>query len=194
MNNTKFAYFDPSNGRILQWIDTDVMAYILPDASMLHACSDAEWGLRSQDHMMVKDGAVAPYVAPAPDIAQIKAAKWEAIKAERDRRQLEGGVKVGDHWYLSTERAVGEYNSLINASQGMSDSAVLRVGWRTMDGARVDMTPALARQILLAGIAQRCAIDDAALTHKTAMDNAADPSVYNFKADWPPIFSDEPKL
>lgn len=114
----------------------------------------------------------------------------ERLKTERDRRQLEGGVKVGDHWYLSTERATGEYNSLINASQGMPEDTVLRSGWRTMSGATVDMTPLLARQILLAGIQQRCAIDDAALAHKAAMEACADPASYDFSTGWPPVFGD----
>lgn len=115
---------------------------------------------------------------------------WTAIKAERDRRQLDGGVQVDGHWFLSTERATGEYNSLINASQGMASDTFLRAGWRTMDGAQVDMTPALASQILMAGIAQRCAIDDAALAHKAAMEASPDPSAYDFSTGWPVIFGE----
>jgi len=115
---------------------------------------------------------------------------WESIKAERDRRQLEGGVLVDGHWFLSTERATGEYNSLINASQGVASDTVLRSGWRTMDGAQVDMTPALASNILIAGIAQRCAIDDAAIAHKAAMEASPDPSAYDFSSGWPPVFGE----
>jgi hypothetical protein len=125
-----------------------------------------------------------------PSLAKAKAMQWEAIKAERDRRQLNGGVQVASHWFLSTERATGEYNSLINASQGLPADTVLRRDWRTMDGATIDMTPALARQILMAGIAQRCAIDDAALVHKAAMEASADPSAYDFSAGWPSIFTE----
>lgn len=59
-----------------------------------------------------------------------------------------------------------------------------------MDGAEVDMTPALARKILLAGFEQRCAIDDAALAHKAAMEASADPSAYDFSSGWPKIFGE----
>lgn len=127
-------------------------------------------------------------VAWVMNIQKAQAAIWESIKAERDRRQLEGGVEVDGHWYLSTDRATGEYNSLINASQGMSSDTILRAGWRTMDGAQVDMTPVLAGQILIAGIAQRCAIDDAAIAHKVAVEASADPAAYDFSAGWPAIF------
>jgi len=122
------------------------------------------------------------------NLNKAQAAIWESIKAERDRRQLEGGVQVDGHWFLSTDRATGEYNSLINASQGMSSDTILRSGWRTMDGAQVDMTPALASQILIAGIAQRCAIDDAAIAHKVAMEAVADPVGYDYSGGWPSVF------
>jgi hypothetical protein len=42
----------------------------------------------------------------------------------------------------------------------------------------------------MAGIAQRCAIDDAALAHKAAMEASADPSAYDFSTGWPAIFGE----
>lgn len=111
------------------------------------------------------------------------------IKIERDLRQIDGGVKVGHHWFLSTERAMSEYNSLLNASVGIDQTTVLRHNWRTMDGAIVDMTPALARQILVAGIAQRCAIDDASQAHIAAVQASDDPAAYDFSVAWPEIFA-----
>ncbi len=143
---------------------------------------------QSQGKIISSDASGAPILAdPAKATAD---EMWAAIKSERDRRQLEGGVQVDGHWFLSTERATGEYNSLINASQGLASDTVLRAGWRTMDGAQGDMTPALASQILMAGIAQRCAIDDAALAHKAAMEASADPSAYDFSTGWPAIFGE----
>lgn len=141
----------------------------LPRPSIYHDWDGVAWVMNSQ---------------------KAQAAIWESIKAERDRRQLEGGVQVSGHWFLSADRATGEYNSLINASQGMSSDTILRAGWRTMDGAQVDMTPALASQILIAGIAQRCAIDDAAIAHKAAMEGSPDPSAYDFSSGWPSVFGE----
>lgn len=125
---------------------------------------------------------------PAPTLGEMKSSKWNEIKSERDRRQLDGGVKVGDHWFLSTERATSEYNTTVITTQGLLGTTVVRAGWRTMDGAEVDMTPMLALQILSAGISQRCAIDDAAQSHKTAMEASADPSSYDFSGGWPVAF------
>lgn len=115
---------------------------------------------------------------------------WEEIKAKRDLLQLEGGAPLDGHWLLSNDRAVTEYNSVIAAASaiGASETTVIRQGWRTMDGATVDMTPGLARQILASGFQQRCAIDDAAQAHRVAMEACADPSSYDFSSGWPVTF------
>lgn len=125
---------------------------------------------------------------PALGLDVQQALAWGNIKAERDRRQLDGGVKVGLHWFLSNDRATSEYNTIISTTRGLPDGTVVRSGWRTMDGALVDMTPGLALQILTAGIAQRCLIDDAAQSHKIAMEASPDPAAYDFSAGWPVIF------
>lgn len=63
----RYAYFNPHDGRVLQWIDTEAMNYNLPDESMLHECSDAEWNDRHNGEKMVKEGSIVDYVAPAID-------------------------------------------------------------------------------------------------------------------------------
>lgn len=123
-----------------------------------------------------------------PSSKEIKEDRWEAIKAERDRRRFDGGVQVGGHWYLSNQTACVEYNSIINL--GLPDAAVIRPNWRTMNGAAVPMSPGLAKQIIVAGLAQAAAIDDAAQAHKAAMLASADPSVYAFSGGWPEIYGD----
>jgi hypothetical protein len=114
--------------------------------------------------------------------------QWTSIKAERDRRRFNGGVKVGEHWFLSTSIATSEYNTLLLLSSGLDNATVLRAAWRTMDGAKVDMTPALVKQILTSGFASVAAIDDAALAHKAAMESSNDPAAYDFSSGWPDIF------
>jgi hypothetical protein len=83
---SKFAYFEPSNGRILQWIDAAAMAYILPESSLLHPCSEEDWELRNQGCMMVKNGVVVPFVAPVvtPTQEQIIAQYETALDAHLD--------------------------------------------------------------------------------------------------------------
>lgn len=113
---------------------------------------------------------------------------WERIKQERDRLRFDGGVKVGAYWFKSTKLATSEYNSIVQISSGIPDTTVLRAGWRTMDGTTVDMTPALAKQILTAGFAQVAAIDDVAQAHMAAVEKVADPAAYDFSTGWPATF------
>jgi hypothetical protein len=183
---SKFAYFNPHDGRVLQWIDTDEMNYNLPDASMLHACSDAEWELQHQGEMMVNAGAIVPYIAPAPDLAQLKAAKWELIKAERDRRTDQGGYKVGTKWFHSDQKSRSQQLGL--ALLGASLPADLQ--WKTMDGSFVAMTQQLASQVIGAAAASDQEIFAAAETHKVAMEASADPSTYDFSTGWPKIYGE----
>lgn len=183
---SKFAYFNPHDGRILQWIDTDAMSYILPDASLLHECTDAEWELQHQGEMMVKAGAVVPYVAPSPGIAQLKAAKWEAIKAERDRRTDQGGYKVGTKWFHSDQKSRSQQLGLVLF--GASIPASLQ--WKTMDGSFVTMTQLLAGQVLAAAAASDQAIFAAAEAHRQAMEASADPAAYDFSTGWPKVFGE----
>lgn len=121
---------------------------------------------------------------------QVTGPVCELIKAERDRRRFDGGVKVGEHWFLSTSIATGEYNSLILMAAGLPGGTVLRAGWRTMDGAAVDMTPDLVKQILVAGFAQVAAIDDAAEAHKVAMLATENPYAYDYREDWPQTYAE----
>ena len=121
-----------------------------------------------------------------PPIEYVRSSVWSAIKARRDALRFNGGVKVDGHWFKSNQIATAEYNSII--SLGLPDATVLRANWRTMDNGEVAMTPLLAKQIIQAGFAQAAAIDDAAQTHKAAMEASAEPSRYDFSGGWPETF------
>lgn len=125
---------------------------------------------------------------PTLDFMMVKSIKWEAIKSERDRRRFNGGVQVAEHWFKSDGIATSEYNSLALLSAGLPAHTVLRAAWRTMDGATVDMTPALVSQIIAAGFSTVAAIDDVAMAHKAALADSPDPATYDYSAGWPAIF------
>lgn len=165
------------------------MPYFRDPQSKLHFLDD-----RAFSHML-PDGCVEitdeeAALLRAPSRAQAEENAWVAIKAARDRRRFTGGVNVGTNWFQSTSVATSEYNSLALLSAGLPDNAVLREGWRTMNGAAVDMTPALVRQILAAGFATVAAIDDAAQAHKAAMMASAAPAAYDFSGGWPTMFGE----
>lgn len=126
----------------------------------------------------------------APTAAQIKAkaatAKWEAIKAERDRRTENGGFKVGTKWFHSDQKSRTQQIGLVMLGANIPANTP----WKTMDGTTVTMTQALAGQIFATAAASDIAIFAAAETHKAAMEASADPASYDFAAGWPKIFGE----
>jgi hypothetical protein len=134
------------------------------------------------------DGLVESVAKPLDGVIKTISAQ---INAKRDDMRFNGGVKVGANWFRSDAIATAEYNSLVLLSAGQADTVVLRAGWRTMDGTKVDMTPALVKQILMAGFAKVAAIDDASEGHKEALGAAVDVeeiAAYDWQAGWPEVF------
>lgn len=117
---------------------------------------------------------------------QTRAAKWDAIKAERDRRTENGGFKVGVKWFHSDQKSRSQQLGLVLL--GANIPAGLQ--WKTMDGTFVTMTQQLAGQILAAGAASDQAIFAAAETHKTAMEVSAAPASYDFSGGWPEVYGE----
>jgi hypothetical protein len=124
---------------------------------------------------------------PVPNAAQVKAGRWEAIKAERDRRTENGGYKASAKWFHSDQKSRSQQLGLVLL--GANIPAGLQ--WKTMDGSFVTMTQQLAGQILAAGAASDQAIFAAAETHKAAMEASADPASYDFSAGWPASYEPE---
>lgn len=118
-------------------------------------------------------------------VAKFKVMRWDAIKAERDRRTQNGGYKVGAKWFHSDQFSRGQQLGLVLL--GANIPAGLQ--WKTMDGSFVTMTQLLAQQILGSGTGSDQAIFAAAETHKAAMEASADPASYDFSAGWPAIFA-----
>lgn len=123
---------------------------------------------------------------PSPSAAVVKAAKWDAIKADRDRRTDQGGYKVGTKWFHSDQKSRSQQLGLVLLGAGIPTN----LQWKTMDGSFVTMTQTLAQQILAAGAASDQAIFAAAETHKAAMEASADPAAYDYSGGWPKIYGE----
>lgn len=117
---------------------------------------------------------------PLPSTAQI----WEAIKAERDRRADTGGYRVAGKWFHSDQKSRNQQLGLVLL--GANIPAGLQ--WKTMDGSFIEMTPALAQQILGAAAASDIALFTAAETHRATMEASAAPPAYDFSGGWPAGF------
>ena len=133
------------------------------------------------------------YALPAEEAtanqASARAAKWEAIKVERDRRKALG-VKVGAHWYHSDAASRIQQISLF-----VMGASVPPIQWKTLT-----TTPppvfVMMTQSIAAGIFQNTAASDAAIfaaaeTHRIALEASPTPETYDFTGGWPVSIEDE---
>ena len=155
--------------------DTDGRLHFLDDASFIH--------LLPEGSVEITDAEAAQMHAPTAE--QAKAHKWEAIKAERDRRKA-GGVKVGAKWFHSDDGSRIQQMGLVM----MGASIPANLQWKTMDGTFITMTQALASQVFQTVAASDQAIFTAAETHRVAKEASADPASYNYSGGWPKIYGE----
>lgn len=119
---------------------------------------------------------VADYV-PEPPPVLTPEARWAAIKAIRDSKTQTGGYKVGANWFHSDTFSRTQQMGLVMMGGGMPTG----LAWKTMSGAFVPMTPALAQQIFAAAAQQDASLFD----HAEALK--ADPQA-DISAGWPATF------
>ena len=134
------------------------------------------------------------YALPAEEAtanqAAARAAKWEAIKAERDRRKVLG-VKVGDHWYHSDADSRIQQISLF-----VMGASVPPIPWKTLTATPPPVFVTMT-QTIAAGIFQNTAASDAAIfaaaeVHRIAMEASPTPENYDCSGGWPASIEDAP--
>lgn len=160
------------------------MPYYKDLQNKVHVLDSAEFEhLLPPGCVQITEAEAAAIQAPTTD--QVKVAKWESIKAERDRRKA-GGVKVGAKWFHSDDGSRIQQIGLV--MMGASIPAGLQ--WKTMDGSFVTMTQALATSVFGAVAASDQAIFAAAETHRVAMEASADPAAYDYSGGWQKIYGE----
>lgn len=121
-----------------------------------------------------------------PLVTSAVAATWERIKAERDRRILTGGYRVGDNWFHSDMLSRTQQIGLVM----MGGSIPAGLQWKTMAGTFVAMTPQLAGQIFAAAAVSDQAIFAVAEGHRLTLESCPDVEAYDFSGGWPPMFGE----
>ena len=124
----------------------------------------------------------------APSRAAVVAAKWSAVKAERDRRKWLG-VKVGANWFHSDDSSRIQQLGLVmlgaNIPAGLQWKTLTRTG-----SVFVSMTQALAGGIFQGMLQSDTAVFAAAEMHRVAIEASATPESYNILTGWPASFED----
>jgi hypothetical protein len=125
------------------------------------------------------------FTAPAPDLTALRAAHWEAIKADRDKRIQTGGYQASGKWFHSDTFSRTQQMGLV--MMGASIPGGLQ--WKTMDGSFVTMTQTLAGQVFAAAAASDAAMFSHAEQIKAVME--ADPVNFSLASQtWPAVFGE----
>lgn len=149
----------------------------LSDGAIIPADSgNADWGAYQS---WVSEGGV-PLPVEVPSLEARRAAAWERIKAERERRRF-NGVFVGGNWFHSNDTSRIQQLGLVIMGANIPPGTL----WRTMDNTEVPMSPTLAGGIFQAVAMSDAAHFAAAKVHRAAMELAPDPDAYDFSAGWP---------
>lgn len=139
----------------------------IPQPSTYHSWVDYEWVL---------------------DTAKLTSAQndaWLSIKTMRDTR-LNSGFKVGDYWYHSDDPSRIKYLGLMMMGVGIPAGLT----WKTMSGASITMTPALAYQVFTSIAGWDSATFIRAEQHKALMVASSDPATYDYTTGWPAVFGE----
>lgn len=132
----------------------------------------------------------ATYVPPEPaPLADHRAAAWECIMTERDRRKFLG-VKVGEYWFHSDDSSRIQQLALVMMGVSIPPDLQWKVLTLTPPPVFVEMTPSLAQAIFQATALNDQAIFTAAEQHRLAMEASADPGAYDFSCGWPETIYD----
>ena len=130
------------------------------------------------------DPITAQAMIDAHDQAPIeRAKKWEAIKAERDRRKSQGAT-VGGKKFHSDDASRIQQLALVMMGNGIPNG----LQWKTMDGSFATMTPGLANQVFAATAALDQSLFAAAEAHRAAVNSLTDPAAiaaYDYSTGWP---------
>ena len=126
----------------------------------------------------------------AANLAAARAAKWEAIKAERDRRKYLG-VKVVGHWFHSDDPSRIQQLALVMMGAGIPPGLQWKTFTLTPPPVFVTMTQTLAQQIFQATALSDQSIFSVAESHRIAMEASDRPDLYDFNSGWPATIYDE---
>lgn len=131
-----------------------------------------------------------PQEQAAQNLTRARAAAWEAIKVERDRR-AGLGVKVGQHWFHSDQKSRTQQLGLVLLGANIPAGLQWKTLTLTPPPVFVPMTQQLAQAIVSATAASDTAIFTAAEVHRIAVESSTAPQNYDFSTGWPTSIEEE---
>lgn len=121
----------------------------------------------------------------AAQLAQLKATMWAAIQAERERRIYTLGVEVSAGRFHSDPTSRIQFIALAAYGNTMPTG----IFWKTMTGSFVQMTPALASEIVSAIASMDSTVFTFAEVKKAELYASPDPANFDIYIGWPITFT-----
>lgn len=207
----KYIYVEPSSGAVLDWIDTDVLNYVLPDSVI--EVDDAFWQQKTTERCWYSDSQLI--TTPRPDVfsflvggewvynaqayamAQeanavaleavlktVKTSKTEEIQAYRYATRTDYVEVEGHQFHSDVESRTQQMTlSKLGAAQQVPEG----LSWKTKNHGRIPMTNELAAQLETATLNQDIKMFEVAEKHIAAMEELADVQAvidYDYSQGW----------
>lgn len=153
---------------------------------------EQRWEIVSKFHEYTDEQGVIHTVAEqeidaiAEDLNNKRQVKWEAIKAERDRRTQQGGYSASSKWFHSDTFSRSQQLGLVMLGNNIPAGLM----WKTMDGTFIEMTPALAQEIFQAATISDSTIFAYAESLNQQVQSSDNPESIDIKSGWPICFLD----
>lgn len=131
------------------------------------------------------DAAVQSIIDAYDPIAPARAAKWDEIRTERERRKNAGYLVAGHRFHSDADSRIQQLGLVM-----MGQSMPAGIQWRTLDSGFVTMTPSLAAAIFNAAASADMQLFAAAEAHRAAVNELTDLAAinaYDFSGGWPEV-------
>lgn len=143
-----------------------------------------------------------PEAQVTANIAAARAARWEAVKVVRARKSMQGGWRVGAHWFHSDAVSRSQFQALvrdadkIESAAGDMNAPMIIPGpgavplppWKTMANTFVPLTAALVQSIVDQAKIQDAAVFARAEQLRLAIEASDNPVSIDIEAGWPETF------
>jgi hypothetical protein len=163
-----------------------MIAYTEKGPGLHAAIAAAGHWLIEQDGVWVSsdDVSVQSIIDSFDPLPEAKAAKWEQIKAERDRRKHAGFAVGANRFHSDPDSRIQQLGLVIMGA------SVPAVAWKTMGGSFVTMTQALALAIFQATAQADAALFAAAEAKRAAVNaltSLSEIEAFDPLSNWPEV-------
>ncbi len=202
-NSMKYAYYNPIDFKVLQWLDTDQFNIVLPETIM--PVTDTQWRYHDRDCWV--NPAVGKLVTTPPpgEFYRLNGDKWvydtdafsaalehakitvnQSIKQHRDTLTADYVEINGHHFHSDADSRIQQ---MTLAKMGQAGALPSGLMWQTKNNGMIELTNAIAAQFEVVTIEHDMrlfAVAQAHIAAVNALDDIAAVEAYDWSQGWQP--------